>query len=91
MNTIARLDMLRDISVKETSKGKRLFSIKFVTKEGEVVYYPYAFDAPIRSELQSKRYIGVMHSSSTGQAISSHPTPVCIDNILEYNHQQVTV
>lgn len=92
MNTIARPDMLRDISTKESSVAhKKLFSIKFVTQKGEVVYYPYAFDTPIRTELQGKRYIGLMPSSSTGQAISSHPVPVCIDNILEYNHQQVAV
>lgn len=92
MKTISRLDMLREISTKETSSVERkLFSIKFVTKGGEVVYLPFAYDTPIRPELQSKRFIGVMPSSSTGQSISSHPTPVLIDNILEYNHQQVTV
>lgn len=69
---------------------KRLFSIKFVTKKGEVVYYPNAYGCPIRPELQGKRFVGVMPSSSTGQSIG-HATPVCIDNILEFNHQIITV
>lgn len=66
------------------------FSIKFVNKKGEVVYFPYAYSCGLRSDMKQNRLRGVKPCTSNGLCIG-HPTPICIDNILEYNSKTVTL
>lgn len=90
MEQIKRSEALHDMEVKEDSDGrKHLFSIKFVNKKGEVVYFPYAFSCGLRADMKKNRLRGVVPSAANGLRISDHPTPVCIDNILEYNNKIV--
>lgn len=89
--TIRRQTALEDMELHENPTGGRhVFSIKFVTKDGEVVYMPYAFSSGLRADMTKNRLRGVTPCTANGVAIG-HVTPVCIDNILEYNHIKVTL
>lgn len=90
-NTIRRQSALEDMELHEDPNGgKHVFSIKFVTKNGEVVYMPNAFSSGLRADMKKNRLRGVTPCTANGISIG-HVTPVCIDNILEYNHLKVTL
>ena len=89
METIRRHEALTDMEIHEENQGKKhIFSIRFVNKQGEVVYLPYAYSSGLRADMKKNRLRGVNPCSPTGIS-TGHVTPVSIDNIIEYNHQTV--
>lgn len=77
------------MEIKETPTGKQVtFSIMFIKKNGEVVFLPRAVATGLRINMKSKRFRGVVAIDKNGDNIS-HVYPVHIDNILEFNSNQV--
>lgn len=74
----------------DTSGRKHLFSIKFVNKKGEVAYFPHAYSCGLRADMKTNRLRGVNPCTPNGLSIG-HPTPVCIDNLLEYNGKTIAL
>ncbi len=89
MPTIKRAQALREMEIKETPGGKlNDFSIKFIKKNGELVFIPKAITTGLRFNMKSNRYRGVVAIDDQGEFIS-HIYPVHIDNITEFNKNKV--
>lgn len=87
--TIRRNLALREYDVKETPQGKQtVFSIKFVKKNGELVFMPRAVACGLAQNMKSNRLRGVMPVDQKGDK-TGHPTPVSIDAIVEWNGKKV--
>ena len=89
IQTIRRNLALKEFEIKETPDKKQItFSIKFVTKSGEIIFIPRAVAAGLRFNLRSNRMRGVLpvdnNNNSTG-----HVTPVHIDGIIEWNSKKI--
>ena len=88
-NTIRRNLMLREYSVKETPDGKQtVFSIKFIKRNGELVFMPRAVACGLKQNMSINRLRGVLPVDTDGNSIG-HPTPVSIDAIVEWNNMKV--
>lgn len=80
---------LKEYEVKETPEGKQItFSIKFVTKEGELVFIPRAVAAGLRFDMKSNRMRGVVPVDAQNKA-TGHVTPFHIDGIIEFNGMKI--
>jgi hypothetical protein len=85
IETIRRNLVLKQYEAKETPDGKQtVFSIKFVKKDGELVFVPLAVAAGLKMNMKENRMRGVLPVDSSGTAIG-HVTPVHIDGLLEWN------
>lgn len=83
--------MLREYDLKETPAGKQtVFSIKFVKQNGEVVFMPRAVASGLTANMSKNRLRGVVPIDLKGDKIS-HPTPVNIDAIIEWNGKIVVL
>lgn len=81
--------MLREYDVKETLKGDQvIFSIKFIKKNGELVFMPRAVACGLAVNMTKNRLRGVLSVDGGGEKIG-HPTPVSIDAITEWNGKKV--
>ena len=81
--------MLREYDVKSTPKGDQvIFSIKFIKKNGELVFMPRAVACGLSANMAKNRIRGVLPVESGGESIG-HPTPVSIDAITEWNGREV--
>ena len=81
--------MLREYDVKETPGGKQVvFSLKFVKKNGELVFLPRAVATGLPWDVKRSRQRGVMPIDATGEK-AGHIYPVRIDNITEWNGKRV--
>ena len=90
-NTIKRADALREMEVRETSKGKpNYFSIQFYKKNGELVSIPRAQVTGLRVNMTANRLRGIRPIDADGQTIG-HIYPVSIDNIRTFNDLQVVI
>lgn len=88
--TIRRNLVLADMDIRTDCMGKRrIFSMKFVSKEGKVYFFPQAY-ACGAGKMNNKEYQlrGVQPCDCKGIP-EGHPYPVDIDLILEYNKQKV--
>ena len=86
---IRRNLMLREYDLKETSSGKQTtFSIKFIKANGEIVFMPHAVACGLTANMNKNRLRGVVPIDFQGNKIS-HPTPVSIDAIIEWNGMEV--
>ncbi len=86
---IRRNLMLREYDMKETPAGKQTtFSIKFIKQNGEVVFMPRAVACGLTANMSQNRIRGVLPIDLEGNKIS-HPTPVSIDAIIEWNGMDV--
>jgi hypothetical protein len=86
---IRRVDALREYDIKETPSGKQVeFSIKFVTRSGELVFLPRAVATGLPWNVAGARQRGVIPVDASGEKIG-HVYPVRIDNILEWNGKTV--
>ena len=86
---IRRNLMLREYDVKETPAGKQtVFSIKFIKTNGEIVFMPRAVACGITANMSKNSLRGVLSVDATWKKIG-HPTPVCIDAIIEWNGMEV--
>ncbi len=86
---IRRADFLREYDIKETKAGKpATFSIKFVSKSGELIFLPRAIACGLKYNLSINRHRGVMPVDVHGEKIG-HVYPVLIDNVIEWNSNRV--
>lgn len=86
---IRRADFLREYDIKETRQGKPVtFSIKFISKSGELVFLPWAIACGLKYNLSHNRHRGVMPVDSRGEK-NGHVYPVLIDNVIEWNNNRV--
>ena len=85
IETIRRNLVLKELESKETPNGKQvLFSIKFVKKDGELVFIPRAVAAGLKFNMKENRMRGVLPVDENGNACG-HVTPVSIDSLIEWN------
>ena len=88
---IRRVDALREFDIKETIDGNQVvFSIKFVTKQGELVTLPRAVATGLPWNTTVHRQRGVIPVDKTGKK-TGHIYPVRIDNIIEWNGKTVVL
>jgi hypothetical protein len=89
IETIRRNLALKQYEVKETPDGKQVaFSIKFVKKNGELVFIPRAVAAGLRMDMKQNRMRGVLPVDIDNES-AGHVTPVHIDGIVEWNGKKV--
>lgn len=89
IQTIRRNLALKEYELKETPDGKQsTFSIRFVKKNGEVVFIPRAVAAGLPFNGKDNRMRGVLTVDSENNA-SGHVTPVHIDGIIEWNGKKI--
>ncbi|MEG1860998.1 MAG: hypothetical protein RR206_04835 [Bacteroidaceae bacterium] len=90
MNTIKRSQMLDELDVRTHPDGrKRIFSIKFVTRTGKLIFVPQAYACGAgRMNNQLFRLRGIQPCDCRGNA-ESHVYPVSIDSIIAYNARRV--
>lgn len=87
--TIRRNLALREYDTKETPDGKQVvFSIKFIKKNGELVFIPKAVACGLSQNLKSNRLRGVIPVDRDNEQIG-HPTPVNINAITEWNGKKI--
>ena len=87
--TIRRSLVLQEYDIKETPRGKQtIFSIRFVKKNGELVFIPKAVACGLPFNMKENRMRGILPVDSYGNA-TGHSTPVHIDAIMEWNHKKV--
>lgn len=87
--SIRRNLVLKEYDIKETPEGKQVvFSIKFVKTNGEIVFMPKAVACGLKMNMAVNRMRGVLPIDNLGNGIG-HPTPVRIDNIVEFNGMRV--
>ena len=88
MSNILRANVLREMEIKETPDGKQVvFSIKFIKKDGSIVFFPRCVAAGLRFNMTKNRMRGVLPVEDDGEA-AGHVYPVSIDNIIEFNEKQ---
>ncbi len=86
---IPRSLALQEFELKETPDGKPVtFSIKFVKKNGELVYVPRAVSAGLRFNMSDNSMRGILPVDFNNNA-SGHVTPVHIDGITEWNGKKI--
>jgi len=89
VQTIRRNLALKEYEIKETPDGRQVtFSIKFVTKRGEIIFIPRAVAAGLRFDMKGNRMRGVLAVDTDNKSIG-HVTPVHIDGIIEWNGKKV--
>ena len=95
--SIRRVDVLRLMEEREgaASEGRggsvvrrRLYSIQFCKKNGEVVYFPHAFTCGLTADMKRNRLRGVQPCDCHGQR-TGHVVAVSIDNIREFDGMRV--
>lgn len=87
--TIRRNLALKEYEVKETPQGRQArFSIKFVKKDGELVFMPMAVACGLKMNIKQNRMRGVLPVDQQGNA-AGHVTPVHIDGLIEFNGMKV--
>ena len=81
--------VLRELDVKLRPDGNpKTFSIKFVKKNGELVYYHRAISTGLRMNMSKNAMRGVRLVDRQFNGID-HPTPVYIWAIVEFNGMRV--
>ena len=89
--TIRRNVALRELDIKEDSEGKQIcFSIKFLKKNGEVIFLPMAVASGLPYSLKDNRLRGVVAIDSKGDKIG-HVYPVNIDLIVKWNDKTIVM
>ena len=88
-DTIRRNLALRELDIKEDTEGRQVtFSIKFLKKNGELVFLPRAVASGLPYNLKKNRLRGVVAVDNKGDKIG-HVYPVSIDYILEWNGKKI--
>ena len=89
ITTIRRNLVLKEFEIKETPDGRQVtFSIKFVKKNGELVFVSRAVAAGLRFNQKENRMRGILPVDSTNNA-TGHVTPAHIDGIVAWNGKKV--
>jgi len=85
VESIRRNLVLKELEAKETPEGKQIvFSVKFIKKDGELVFIPRAVSSGLKMNMKATRMRGILPIDSQGNACG-HVTPVHIDSLIEYN------
>jgi hypothetical protein len=85
VESIRRNLVLKELEIRETPQGKQIvFSIKFVKKDGELVFIPRAVATGLKMNMKENRMRGVIPVDENGNACG-HVTPVHIDSLIEWN------
>lgn len=88
---IKRYEAVRVIDSKINIDGDSpVFSIQFIKKNGEIVYYPFAKSCGLRADMTKTRTRGIVQTDAIGNAIA-RPRTVSIDNIRMFNGLRVTI
>lgn len=88
-DSIRRNLALKELDIKEDPSGRQvIFSIKFLKKNGELVFLPRAVACGLPYNLKKNRMRGVVAVDGKGEKIG-HVYPVSIDYIIEYNEKQI--
>ena len=91
MAKILRVQALREMDIKTDPYGKQImFSIKFITKQGEIRFFPRAISTGLKFNSSAARFRGVRPVDADGNPIA-HVYPVHIDNIIEFNSNTVLI
>jgi hypothetical protein len=89
--SIRRHHALREYDVKETPAGKPVVhSLKFVKKNGELVFLPRAIACGLPFDVKSNRMRGFQPVDIYGNN-AGHINPVHIDGLIEWNGLTVTL
>ncbi len=92
INTITRRQLLDELDIRTLPTGRnRVFSIKFVTKEGKLIFFPQAY-ACGAGKMNNKvfRVRGIQPCDCQGTPDpGTHVYPVRIYNIIKYNGKTV--
>jgi len=89
IETIRRNLVLKEFEIRETPEGKQMvFSLKFVKKDGELVFMPRAVATGLKMNMKENRMRGVLPVDENGNACG-HVTPVHIDALIEWNFKKV--
>ena len=89
IETIRRNLVLKELEIKESPEGKQIvFSIKFVKKDGELVFVPMAVAAGLKMNMKENRMRGALPVDSNNEG-SGHITPFHIDGMVEWNSKKV--
>ena len=89
VETIRRNLALKEYEVKETMNDKQVvFAIKFVKKDGELVFMPMAVATGLKMNIKENRMRGVLPVDAQGEGCG-HVTPVHIDGIVEWNGKKI--
>jgi hypothetical protein len=89
--SIRRNYALREYDIKETPQGRQqIFSIKFLKKNGELVFLPKAVASGLPFNMKDNRMRGVVAIDGKGDKMG-HIYPVNIDLILEWNGKQIVL
>lgn len=90
MEQITRQQVLDELDIRTLPDGrKRIFSIKFVTAAGKLIYLPQAY-ACGAGRMNNKQYRvrGIQPCDCKGNP-EGHVYPMKIDSIIKYNGKQV--
>lgn len=90
--TIYRSQMLNELDIRTRPDGRnRVFSIKFVTAEGKLVFFPQAYACGAgRMNNKLYRVRGIQACDCEGNPERGiHVYPVRIYNIIQYNGHRV--
>jgi hypothetical protein len=91
IESIRRNIALREYDIKETPQGKQtVFSIKFIKKNGEMVFLPRAVASGLSFSVKDNRMRGVVAVDDWGNKIG-HVYPVNIDLLIEWNGKQIVL
>lgn len=86
---IRRNLMLREYDIKEKPDGSPVVcSLKFVKKNGELVFMPRAVACGLSQNMKKNRLRGFLPVDANNHKIG-HPTPVNINAIMEWNGKKV--
>ena len=86
---ISRNLALKEFELKDAPNGKQVtFSIKFVKKNGELVFIPRAVAAGLRFNMRDNCMRGILPVDHQNNP-SGHVTPIHIDSIIEWNGKKI--
>jgi len=87
--TIRRNLALREYDIKSTPEGDQVVqSLKFIKKNGELVFFPRAVACGLGANMKDNRLRGFLPVDEKGDK-TGHPTPVSIDALIEWNGKKI--
>ena len=91
MDTIKLSVVLADMDEKKLPDGSlKVFSIKFVKQNGELVFVNRAIRTGLNMDMKKNAFRGILRVDKELESLG-HPTPVKIWNIIEYNGIKVSL
>lgn len=91
MDTIKLSVVLADMEEKKLPDGsQKVFSIKFIKKNGELVFINRSIKVGLKMDMYKNAFRGVLRVDKDLEKIG-HPIPVKIWNIIEYNGIEISL